>query len=156
MKLLAVVCTVILGLALAASAPAQTVPIDPGTDGARPALVIDEFIHDFGQVRPGRPLRWAFKIRNVGNADLLILSVTHGCGFTPRDYTKVIPPGQEGTVELMVRDTRAFSGVVGMSAGVSTNDPRKRKIRLMFRATFKPVLASSVALPPAAEESHVH
>jgi hypothetical protein len=155
MKLLEVLSTVMLVLALAAPAPAQNLPTDPGTDGARPELVVDEFIHDFGQVRPGRALRWAFKIRNVGNADLLILNVSHGCALTTRDYTKVIPPGQEGTVELMIRDTHAFSGVMGMSAGVSTNDSRKRNIRLMVRATFKPVLASSVLLPPAAEESHV-
>jgi hypothetical protein len=38
----------------------------------KPVLAIDKVLQDFGEVRPGKGLRWAFKFRNVGNADLLI------------------------------------------------------------------------------------
>ncbi len=73
--------TLILVPGLVAFAPAQDNQTDrggPGTDIARPALVVDEFTHDFGEVKSGKALRWAFKIRNVGKADLLIQSVTPG------------------------------------------------------------------------------
>jgi hypothetical protein len=46
--------------------------------GASPLLVIGSFTHDFGEVKPGTPLRYAFKIKNEGKADLLINSVTPG------------------------------------------------------------------------------
>ena len=38
-------------------------------------LVMDDLIHDFGEVRPGKDVRWTFKIKNVGDADLVIHSV---------------------------------------------------------------------------------
>jgi hypothetical protein len=41
-------------------------------------LVIDDATHDFGEVTPGMPLQWTFKIKNVGNADLLILGLKPG------------------------------------------------------------------------------
>ena len=43
-----------------------------------PELVIDEMTHDFGEVKAGTPLRWSFKIKNTGKADLLINSVSPG------------------------------------------------------------------------------
>jgi hypothetical protein len=43
-----------------------------------PKLVIDSETHDFGQVKSGTPLSYSFKIKNKGNADLLIKSVSPG------------------------------------------------------------------------------
>jgi len=40
--------------------------------------MIESFTHDFGEVKAGTPLRYAFKIRNMGKADLLINSVAPG------------------------------------------------------------------------------
>jgi hypothetical protein len=46
--------------------------------GAAPLLVIESFTHDFGEVKPGTALRYAFKIKNQGKADLLINNVSPG------------------------------------------------------------------------------
>jgi hypothetical protein len=46
--------------------------------GAAPKLVIESYTHDFGEVKGGTPLRYAFKIKNTGNADLVINSVSPG------------------------------------------------------------------------------
>jgi hypothetical protein len=81
MKLPGVLCALVLVLVLAASAPAQDIPTDRGSHGTdlpKPALMIDEITHDFGEVRSGKGLRWTFKIKNVGNADLLIHGVAPG------------------------------------------------------------------------------
>lgn len=48
------------------------------TPGPKPQMVIESLTHDFGEVNAGTPLRYAFKVKNAGNADLLINSVTPG------------------------------------------------------------------------------
>ena len=70
-------------LALTAAArQKQQQPTPPsGADasvGPAPMLVIESLTHDFGEVKAGTPLRYAFKIKNAGNADLLINSVSPG------------------------------------------------------------------------------
>jgi hypothetical protein len=37
---------------------------------AAPLLVIDSYTHDFGEVKAGTPLRYVFKVKNQGKADL--------------------------------------------------------------------------------------
>lgn len=79
----------ILGFALlillVLSAAAHQKPQQPtppsGADasvGPAPMLVIESLTHDFGEVKAGTPLRYAFKIKNAGNADLLINNVSPG------------------------------------------------------------------------------
>ena len=55
-------------------------PSHPNGDAASaaPLLVIDSFTHDFGEVKAGTALRYAFKIKNHGKADLQIISVNPG------------------------------------------------------------------------------
>jgi hypothetical protein len=69
-------------IALPAAAHQKQTPVQPNVGsapaGAVPVLVIESFTHDFGEVKPGDPLRFAFKIKNEGKADLLINSVTPG------------------------------------------------------------------------------
>jgi hypothetical protein len=69
-------------LALTAAAGQKQQPAPPnGGDvsvGPAPILVIDSLTHDFGEVKAGTPLRYAFKVKNKGNADLLINNVQPG------------------------------------------------------------------------------
>jgi hypothetical protein len=67
--------------ALSAAAHQKQTPVQPNVGTApsgAPVLVIESFTHDFGEVKPGDPLRFAFKIKNEGKVDLLINSVTPG------------------------------------------------------------------------------
>jgi hypothetical protein len=62
----------------AAAFQSQTSPQQNGGDtssNAVPILVLDSFTHDFGEVKPGTTLRYAFKVKNEGKADLLINNV---------------------------------------------------------------------------------
>jgi hypothetical protein len=70
-------------LALTAAArqkPQQPTPPSGGdaSVGPAPMLVIESLTHDFGEVKAGTPLRYAFKIKNAGNSDLLINNVAPG------------------------------------------------------------------------------
>jgi hypothetical protein len=56
------------GVALAQGKPANRT-------GPAPRLAIDATTHDFGEVKTGESLRWAFKIKNTGDADLVIQNV---------------------------------------------------------------------------------
>ena len=78
MRLSEVLCALLLVIVLAASASAQEKGSDQAESGEyvpAPRLVVKEAVHNFGEVRAGRTLRWTFKIKNVGTADLLILGV---------------------------------------------------------------------------------
>jgi uncharacterized protein DUF1573 len=70
-------------LALAAAAHQKPQQPNPpsGADasvGPAPMLVIESLTHDFGEVKAGTPLRYAFKVKNEGKADLLINNVSPG------------------------------------------------------------------------------
>ncbi|HXU40604.1 MAG TPA: DUF1573 domain-containing protein [Blastocatellia bacterium] len=72
--------TVLAGVAVAGQKPQQPNP-PSGADasvGPAPMLVIESLTHDFGEVKAGTPLRYAFKIKNAGKADLLINNVSPG------------------------------------------------------------------------------
>jgi uncharacterized protein DUF1573 len=72
----------ILVCAVAASArqkqPGKAAGPVAAETGPQPLLVIESATHDFGELKSGTPLRFAFKIKNSGNADLLIESVSPG------------------------------------------------------------------------------
>ena len=75
MKLIKSIAALMLTLLVASAAIAQENP--PKPSGA-PKMVIDSPTHDFGEVKAGTPLRYAFKIKNEGSADLLIQNVQPG------------------------------------------------------------------------------
>lgn len=81
-------CKTISAIALVAlvvvtvAAQEKQSPNQPNGGGApssaAPLMVIDSFTHDFGEVKAGTPLRYAFKVKNQGKADLLINNVSPG------------------------------------------------------------------------------
>ena len=85
MKLYKTISVFALLTLLAVSAAAGQKPQQPnppsGADasvGPAPMLVIESLTHDFGEVKAGTPLRYAFKVKNEGKADLLINNVSPG------------------------------------------------------------------------------
>ena len=74
--------TLVAMLASGVSALQKPAPAQPngGTapPGAAPALVIESLTHDFGEVKAGTPLRYAFIVKNKGAADLQITGVSPG------------------------------------------------------------------------------
>ena len=82
MKMFRLISPLLLIALMLGEAAAQEKQQPTQPNGAGPSsgavLVIDSFTHDFGEVKAGTPLRYAFKIKNQGKADLLINSVSPG------------------------------------------------------------------------------
>ena len=75
-------CTFALLLSITAAAQDKQPPPQPNagsaSSGAAPLMVIESFTHDFGEVKAGTPLRYIFKVKNQGKADLVINNVSPG------------------------------------------------------------------------------
>jgi hypothetical protein len=82
MKLIRTAYAVALALLLVVAAIAQEKQqpnqANGVPSGVAPLLVIESFTHDFGEVKAGTPLRYAFIVKNQGKADLLINNVSPG------------------------------------------------------------------------------
>lgn len=132
---------------LAAAAIAQEHP--PKAEGAAPKLFIESPTHDFGEVKEGTPLRFAFTVKNQGTADLLIQDVRPGCGCTKGSFDKVVPPGKEGKIELAVEHTKGYAGEVAKAATVTTNDAKYGSFTLTLRARFISEIGATPPISPA-------
>ena len=78
MKKLIILCAVVLGFALNASAQNNT----------KPEFKFNEEKHDFGKIPQGKPVTTLFTYTNVGQEPLIVTQVQPTCGCTIADYTK--------------------------------------------------------------------
>ena len=119
--------------ALAGPARGQDVSTTAG-----PRIRVEPASFDFGRAAQNKTLRKEFSIRNFGNQDLVIESVSTTCGCTAAlmDST-VVKPG--GTTPLRVSlETRAYRGRVVRSVMVKSNDPRVGLLEVKVEATVEP------------------
>ena len=66
-----------------------------------PKFQFKEDVHDFGRLNQGEKVKFSFRFKNVGNADLIIASASASCGCTVADYPRTpIKPGAEGTIDV--------------------------------------------------------
>ena len=66
-----------------------------------PEIEIDQDYFDFGEIDQDKSIRIDFKLKNIGNAPLLISSVKGSCGCTVPEWPKeVIKPGTETNIKV--------------------------------------------------------
>lgn len=86
-----------------------------------PEIIFTEYEHSFGKVKEGEKLRYVFHAGNKGPGNLIIESASTTCGCTVTKYEKKpIPPGKEGTLEV-VFDTSGKSGMQTKTVSVRSN-----------------------------------
>jgi len=91
MKKLIILCAVILGFALNASAQ----------DNKKPEFKFNEEKHDFGKIPQGKPVTTIFEYTNVGEEPLIVTQVQPSCGCTIADFTKTpVKKGAKGTIKI--------------------------------------------------------
>lgn len=111
----------------------------PGSSDV-PHLVCNDTNHDFGSVRQGDRLTYAFTLRNTGFAALQILNVaqSHSCAanYPPRR----IAPGESANLEI-VCDTEERVNRLEEKLRVHSNDPMDPALVLSVTARIEPRLA---------------
>lgn len=127
----------------AVSAGAQQVSVTKVPAGesleALPRLILDQPVHEAGEIEAGTTITHEFIIKNEGRAPLLISEVRAGCGCIVPAFDKNIAPGDSGKVTISMKVYREWAGhSLRRTAWVITNDPISPQVRLTMNATIKP------------------
>ena len=86
-----------------------------------PQISFEEDFHDFGKIKSGEKLTYAFKFKNTGKSVLIISNVSTSCGCTISAYPKQpIQPGEESSVDVSF-DSSGRHGLQTKSITVYTN-----------------------------------
>jgi hypothetical protein len=97
----------------------------------RPILEIQRLSYDFGEGFHQDQYAYTFVVRNRGTADLVIEDVKPGCGCTAAKFDKVIAPGKEGKIDLVI-DGNKVHGQFSKATEVKTNDPDRPQFTLVM------------------------
>ena len=91
-----------------------------------PKIQWEETVWRFGAVTNLLDLRHQFRVRNVGDQDLLISQVSSGCEacLQASITLRTIPPGQTADVDCLLR-LRTLEGPVSRAVSVRCNDPEQ-------------------------------
>lgn len=132
-----------------ASLPAQSSPTDvaaaqaPAADekpeGPLPVAAFAVVEHDFGTVPEGPKVAYEYKVKNTGQAPLIIQNAQPSCGCTVPNWTKEpIPVGGTGFVKAEF-DTNGKQGVQNKTITVTANTwPKVTTLRFKAMVTPKP------------------
>jgi uncharacterized protein DUF1573 len=118
----------------------KPVPPAPQAASAPPAsgprIAVDPPAFDFGRTLPQKAVTREFSIRNLGERDLVIETVSTSCGCTVTDQLagKVVKPG--GSLPLRVTlTTPAGPGAITKSVMVRSNDPARPLLEIKLKTT---------------------
>ncbi len=93
-----------------------------GDKVGEPRIEVDNEVYSFGEVYRGTLLDHTFKIKNAGDADLVISNVDRDCGCTifklPKD---ILAPGEEAEINVKV-NTLSQEGEIDKKVTLTTND----------------------------------
>lgn len=119
--------------------PAAEVPTtaEVKPEGPLPEMVFETMDHDFGTIHEGQKVVHVYKLKNTGQAPLVIQGAVPSCGCTAPDWTKTpIPVGGSGFVRAEF-DSEAKPGINNKTITVTTNAwPKATTLR--FKAMVTP------------------
>lgn len=106
-------------------------------DGPLPVAVFESVDHDFGTINEGQKVIHVYKVKNTGEAPLIIQSAQPSCGCTAPDWTKdPIPVGGSGFVKAEF-DSKGKPGINNKTITVTANTwPKTTTLR--FKAMVTP------------------
>jgi hypothetical protein len=91
MKKLILMCAVVLGFALTASAQTDT----------KAEFKFTAEKYDFGKIPQGKPVSTNFEFTNIGEEPLILTEVKPTCGCTIADYTRTpVKKGDKGVIKI--------------------------------------------------------
>ena len=102
-----------------------------------PRISVDPAVFDFGKAQQEKTLEKEFTVRNLGNEDLVIESVSTTCGCTVAEgYSKLIKPGASTPLRVKLQTRNSF-GRLSRSVLIKSNDPSGRPLELKVEATVE-------------------
>lgn len=121
------------------STPAQTAATEEKPEGPLPVMSFEKVEHDFGTIAEGQKVSYTYKIKNTGEAPLIIQSAQPSCGCTVPDWTREsIPAGGTGFVKAEF-DSNGKPGVNNKTITVTANTwPKVTTLRFKAMVTPKP------------------
>jgi hypothetical protein len=126
---------VLLAGSAATAVAQQPAPVSAPARG--PRISVEPAVFDFGKAQQEKTLEKEFTVRNLGNEDLVIESVSTTCGCTVAEgYSKVIKPGASTPLRVKLQ-TRTSSGRLSRSVLIKSNDPSGRPLELKVEATVE-------------------
>jgi hypothetical protein len=116
MKKLIMICAVILGFTITASAQ---------TDN-KAEFKFNEEKHDFGKIPQGKPVTTEFTFTNIGEEPLILANVQPTCGCTIADFTKTpVLKGAKGIIKITYN--AAVASVFNKTIVVTSNAKTPQK-----------------------------
>jgi hypothetical protein len=108
-------------------------------EGPLPVAQFEKLEHDFGTIREGDLVVYTYKLKNTGEAPLIIQGVQPSCGCTAPDWTKEpIPVGGTGFVKAEF-DSQGKPGIQNKTISVTANTwPKTFTLRFKAMVTPKP------------------
>ncbi len=90
-------------------------------EGKLPKFEFETVEYDFGTVTEGQIVKYTFKFKNTGNADLVITDARGSCGCTVPTYPEnAIPPGASGEISVQF-DSNKRSGDQNKTVTLTAN-----------------------------------
>jgi hypothetical protein len=144
-----VLLAIVIVLFAAAGAFAQAVPGIPGGNaappGPQPKVQLLNSLFNFGTALEGQMVNHTFKIKNVGNSELIIRGIKTSCGCTAAAPSKShLAPGETADVSVGF-DTHFQKGHQTRTITAFTNDPGTPQAVM----TMQGVVRQQVAATPA-------
>lgn len=118
-------------------APVAQVAPDQKPEGPLPVINFERTDHDFGTITEGQKVSYTYKIKNTGEAPLIIQSAQPSCGCTVPTFSKdPIPVGGSGFVTAEF-DSSGKPGINNKTITITSNTwPKVTTLR--FKAMVTP------------------
>lgn len=120
----------------------QAVPETPqppkktgNVDTNSPSIVIENPVHDFGDIGPDSIHKCQYKFKNVGKGILKISHVQSTCGCTvPELSKKEYNPDESGVIDVTFH-APAYPGLITKHLYIVSNDPANSRAELTIKGT---------------------
>ena len=113
-------------------------------EGPLPVIQFETTEHDFGTIKEGDIVEYTYKVKNTGEAPLIIQGEQPSCGCTVPDFSKEpIPVGGTGYVKAKF-DSNGKQNVQNKTITVTANTWPKQTV-LRFKAMITPKAGNAPA-----------
>ena len=138
-------CTIVAGMLMTAcnsnsgtNATAATTA-DAGNTSATNAPVVkfEKETHDFGKIKAGDKVTYAFKFTNTGKSPLIIKDAVATCGCTKPEWPNTpIKPGEEGEIKVTFNSVGKM-GLQDKQITITANtNPAQNMVHLIGEVTI--------------------